>query len=82
MNKHPTNFDVENKSIWDQAVRKVKCPTCGCDPLHYCERMPPAKTAGAKRWPPHLERVKALYAMTPGGVDAFRMNVSVGGPPR
>ena len=50
MNNHPVkNPELVNKSIWDQAIRRVKCPECRCDAGYYCEVLPGRKTAGRKR---------------------------------
>lgn len=72
MNQHPypdkktgPKTDLKTKAAWSLAVMKVSCPTCGSSPGFYCERTPPAKTAGQKRWPPHDDRSLELRKIMP-----------------
>lgn len=72
MNKHPYPdrrlgpvSNLKDGPIWSMAVANQHCDECGSDAGYYCERTPPAKTAGKLRWPPHDSRVKKLMHANP-----------------
>lgn len=64
MNKRPYPKGP-HVAIWSRAVDEEDCITCGCSAGFYCEIPAGRKTAGAKRWPPHDDRVKKLLAKNP-----------------